>query len=148
MELLGYQKRWWLDSGSLCWRTTGGISGTSAVDTTAGQVDGIHGPTCSAIETRFSRTRVQHHVTVSTTKPFGARARVLVRSRALARPSVQARFVSTTVVQICGRKKKMKLTILRLREHQRRLKRISSFSFSDSVLLLACVYPDLGDRVI
>lgn len=113
MELLGHQERWRLDGESL--RTIRGGSSTSAVDTTT---DGVHGSAFSAVETRLGRARIQYHVTVSAAKPFGARARVLIRSRTLARPSVQAWFVGAAVVQIC-RRKKNEITISPLRERQR-----------------------------
>jgi len=95
VELLGHQQRRGLNGGAEHRCTAGGRTGTGTAD---GR--GVHGPAFAAIGARIGGARVQHHVAVGASEPFGARARVAVRGRALARPSVQARFVGAAVVQV------------------------------------------------
>lgn len=61
---------------------------------------GVHGPAFPAVGARLGGARIQHHVAVGAAKSLGARTRVPVRRRALARPSVKARFVCSAVVKI------------------------------------------------
>lgn len=60
----------------------------------------VHGATFPAVGTRLGGARIQHHVAIGTAESLGTRARVSIRSRALARSTVQARFMRPAVVQI------------------------------------------------
>lgn len=62
--------------------------------------DGVHGAAFPAVGARLGGARIQHHVAIGAAESLGARARVSVRSSALARPTVQARFVRSAVVEI------------------------------------------------
>lgn len=68
--------------------------------TAAGDGRGVHGATFAAVCARLGGARVEHYVAVGAAEPFGARARVPVRGRALTRAAVQTRFVGAAVVQV------------------------------------------------
>jgi len=105
MELLGHQQRRGLSYGAEHRSTAAGRTGTRRTGTN-GCGDCVYGPAFSAVGARLGGARIQHHVTIGASKPFGTRARVPVRSRALARPSVQARFVCAAIVQVCNTTKR------------------------------------------
>jgi len=94
VKLFGHQQRW-LSGGSENRCTADGRTGT--VCTVA---DCVRGPALTAVGARLGGARVQHHVAVGATEAFGTRARIPVRGGALARSSIQARFVGAAVVQV------------------------------------------------
>lgn len=100
MELLGYQQRSGLSHGAEHLSTAGARTRAGSTGTATGCGDCIHCPAFSAVSARLGGARVQHHITICASEPFGARARVSVRGRTLARPSVQARFVGAAIVQV------------------------------------------------
>lgn len=97
MKLFGHEQRW-LSGGSVNRGCTanGGTGGT--VCRTAD--DRVRGPALAAVGARLGGTRIQHHVAVGTAETFGTRTGVPVRSGALTRSTVQARFVCTAVIQV------------------------------------------------
>jgi len=102
MELFGHQQRRGLSNGAEHQSTAGGRTGARYTGTADGRGDCVHSPAFSAVGARLGGARIEHHVTVGAAKPFGTRARVSVRGRTFARPSVQARFVGAAIVQVCN----------------------------------------------
>lgn len=105
MELLGYQQRRGLSNGAEHLSTAGARTRGGSTGTAAGCGDRVHRPAFSSVSARLGGARVQHHVTIGASKPFGTRARVSVGGSTLARPSVQARFVGAAVVQVWNTKR-------------------------------------------